>query len=198
MFGISDPAISLIVTPILIFCARVCDVTIGTIRIIFVSRGFKYAAPVLGFFEVLIWLIAIGQIMQHLTNLYNYIFYAAGFAVGTYVGMLLENKISLGSTLFRIVIKEDPTPLIESLKQAGFGVTHVPGEGLYGPVEIIHTVVRRRQLDSVLALIYRNAPNAFYSIEDVRHASTTATSPGIKSFASEILHQPLQLMRISK
>ncbi|HER42916.1 MAG TPA: hypothetical protein ENO08_00460, partial [Candidatus Eisenbacteria bacterium] len=75
-----------VVLPLLIILARVIDVTIGTIRIVFVSRGHKVIAPILGFFEVLIWLLAIGQIMRNLSNFMCYIAYGTGFALGTYMG----------------------------------------------------------------------------------------------------------------
>ncbi|MBI2112485.1 hypothetical protein HYT52_03045 [Candidatus Woesearchaeota archaeon] len=83
-----------IILPVLIFFARIADVSIGTVRVIFIAKGFKYLAPVLGFFEVLIWLTAIQQVFNNLTNAFTYIGYAAGFATGTYVGIILEEKLS--------------------------------------------------------------------------------------------------------
>jgi len=88
---------ALIGLPLLIFFARVCDVSLGTIRIIFISKGIKYLAPIVGFFEILIWLLAISQIMQNLTNPYYYIFYAGGFATGNLVGIILDEKLSIGT-----------------------------------------------------------------------------------------------------
>ena len=85
-----------VVLPILIFLARICDVSLGTVRLIFVSRGFKYLAPVIGFFEVLIWILAMTQIMQNLTNPICYLGYAGGFATGNYIGILIAEKLSLG------------------------------------------------------------------------------------------------------
>ena len=84
-----------VVVPILIFAARALDVSIGSVRVIFLARGRRVAA-ILGFFEVLIWLVVITQIMQNLSNPVTYIAYAAGFATGTYVGILLEGKLALG------------------------------------------------------------------------------------------------------
>ena len=69
-----------VILPVMIFCARICDVTMGTIRVIFISKGIRYLAPVIGFFEVIIWLLAIGQVMNNLTNAVSYIAYGAGFA----------------------------------------------------------------------------------------------------------------------
>ncbi len=159
---------SLVILPILIFCARVCDVSLGTLRIILISKGVKYVAPVVGFFEILIWLLAIGQIMQNLTNVYYYLFYAGGFATGTFVGILLEEKLSIGLVMIRIITKRDATKLIQQLTKAKYGLTVVDAEGLKGPVKIIFTVIRRENLQMVITMIKRLNPNAFYSIEDIR------------------------------
>jgi len=155
------------VLPFLIFLARIADVSIGTVRLIFVSRGFKYLAPVVGFFEVLIWLLAIGQIMKNLTNPACYIGYAGGFAMGNYVGMLISEKLSLGVVLIRVISKMDALPLVEHLKSKNYGVTSVDGHGTRGKVEVVFTIVPRREVPSVIDLIKKFNPHAFYSIEEV-------------------------------
>ena len=99
------------VLPFLIFLARICDVTIGTIRIILVSKGRKNMAPFLGFFEVFIWILAISRIMQNLNNPICYIAYAGGFAAGNYIGMMVEEKIALGVILIRIITHKEATYL---------------------------------------------------------------------------------------
>ena len=92
-----------VVLPALIFIARVCDVTIGTLRIISVSRGYKFLAPVFGFFEVLIWIVVIGKVMQNLGNVFCYIGYAGGFATGNLVGIIIEERLAMGILLIRII-----------------------------------------------------------------------------------------------
>ena len=103
------------VIPALIFCARIIDVSMGTVRVIFVSRGFKYLAPVVGFFEILIWLLAIGQIMQNLSNPVCYIAYAGGFAMGNFVGIHIAEKLSLGLVMIRVITEKDAAPLVDFL-----------------------------------------------------------------------------------
>ncbi|TLN28429.1 DUF2179 domain-containing protein [bacterium] len=93
-----------VILPIIIFFARVCDVTLGTIRIIFVSRGKRNIAPLLGFFEVLIWIVVIGQLVQHLQSVTSYLGYAAGFAVGNFVGMYIEDHLALGTLIVRAIV----------------------------------------------------------------------------------------------
>jgi uncharacterized protein YebE (UPF0316 family) len=156
-----------LVIPFLIFVARVVDVSMGTVRVIFVSRGMKYLAPIVGFFEILVWLLAIGQIMKNLSNPVCYIAYAGGFAMGNFVGICIAEKLSLGVVLIRVVTKRDALPLVEHLKSENFGVTSVDGHGTSGEVKVVFTVVPRREVQNVAKLIKRFNPKAFYSIEDV-------------------------------
>jgi len=158
---------TLFVLPLLIFLARVVDVSMGTIRVIFVSRGLKYLAPVVGFFEILVWLLAIGQIMKNLSSPLCYIAYAGGFAAGNYLGIVIAEKLSLGVALIRVVTQKDASSLVEQLKTDNFGVTSVDGHGTVGQVKVVFTVVQRRQVNDVIALIKQFNPNAFYSIEEV-------------------------------
>lgn len=155
------------VLPALIFLARVADVSIGTVRVIFVARGLKYVAPIIGFFEILIWLLAIGQIMKNLSNPVCYIAYAGGFAMGNFVGMWIAEKLSLGLVLIRVVTKKDASELVEYLKSADYGVTSVDGHGTAGEVKVVFTIVPRREAQSAVELIKRFNPQAFYSIEEV-------------------------------
>jgi len=155
------------VLPALIFCARITDVSMGTVRVIFVSRGLKYLAPVVGFFEILIWLLAIGQIMKNLSNPVCYIAYAGGFAMGNFVGICIAEKLSLGIALIRVVTTRDALPLVEHLKAENYGVTSVDGHGTSGQVKVVFTIVPRREVYSVVGLIKKFNPQAFYSIEEV-------------------------------
>ena len=157
-----------IILPFLIFCARICDVTLGTIRVIFISKGIKYIAPCIGFFEVIIWLLAIGQVMNNLTNIVAYIAYGAGFASGTFIGMLIEEKISIGLTSVRIITKDDPVSLVQFLRSHNYGVTSVDGEGGTGRVKMVFTIIKRQDLPHVIGVIKQFHPNAFYSIEEVK------------------------------
>jgi uncharacterized protein YebE (UPF0316 family) len=157
-----------VILPVMIFCARICDVTMGTLRVIFISKGIRYLAPFIGFFEVIIWLLAIGQVMNNLTNAVSYVAYGAGFATGTYIGMYIEEKISLGLTSVRIITKEDPQELMQYLRSHNYGVTSVDGEGTTGRVKMVFTIIRRQDLAHVVGIIQQFHPNAFYSVEEVK------------------------------
>ena len=156
------------VLPLLIFFSRILDQSIGTLRIIFVSKGFRHIGPVLGFFEVIIWLLAITQVLKHLYNPMCYIAYGAGFAMGNYVGIRLEEKLSIGNILVRIIPKLDTTQLINHLRDEGFGVTVVDAEGVKGPVKIVFTIVKRKAAPRVINIINKFNPNAFYTIEEIK------------------------------
>jgi len=155
------------VIPFLIFIARVLDVSLGTVRVIFISRGLKYMAPLIGFLEILIWLLAISQIMKNLSNPACYIAYAGGFAMGNFVGIWIAEKLSLGVVLIRVITAKDASQLVEFLKSADYGVTSVDGHGTTGQVKVIFTIVPRREAQSVVGLIKKFNPKAFYSIEEV-------------------------------
>jgi len=159
-----------VILPFLIFFARILDVSIGTLRLIFVSKGYKFYAPMLGFFEVIVWLLAIGQIMQHLDNFLCYIAYGLGFATGNYLGIILEEKMSLGTVLIRVVPKVDTTTLIDQLREKSFGASLVDIEGMTGKLKMIFTIVKRKDLKEVLGIIQEHNPQSFVTIEDVKTA----------------------------
>ena len=157
-----------VILTIFIFLARICDVSLSTLRIIYTSRGIKFLAPVIGFFEVLIWLIAMSQIINNLTSPILYIAYAGGFATGNFIGMLIEEKMAIGTVVIRIITQKDATELIDCLKGSGCGITKVDAQGSMGPVKIIFTIVKRKDIERVLELIRKYNPLAFFTIEDVR------------------------------
>jgi len=157
-----------VILPLLIFFARIIDVSIGTLRIMFVSKGKRRLAPFLGFFEVLVWILAISEIMQNLNNWMCYVAYAAGFATGNFVGMLIEEKLALGVLVIRIITQRTAETLINTLKDEGYGVTIVDAKGASKDVHIIYSIIERHELKQVVEIIKEYNPKAFYSVEDVR------------------------------
>lgn len=163
---------ALVILPLFIFLARILDVSMGTIRIIFISKGFRYIAPIVGFFEIMIWLFAMVQIFQHLTNIIYYVAYAGGFATGTFIGIYIENKLSIGTEVVRIITPKNASKLVETLKSEGYGITRSYAEGVDGQqVSIIDMIIDRHDLPDVVEIIKKYDPHAFYSIEDVRVVS---------------------------
>ncbi len=164
-----DPVVfSAFVLPVLIFLARVLDVSLGTIRIIFVSREMKYLAPVVGFFEVLIWLLAITKIMQNINNVVNYLAYAGGFATGNFVGIMIEQKLAMGHMSVVVVTKKDPTMLINELEESKYRTTTIDAKGEKSAVEMVFIISPRKRLQKAVNIVKKFDPNAFYSIEDIK------------------------------
>jgi uncharacterized protein YebE (UPF0316 family) len=168
---IESPLFEWIIIPVLICIARIVDVAIGTLRIIFVSKGMRFLAPLLGFFEVIIWLLAISQIMQNLTNVVNYVAYGCGFALGNFVGIYLEEKISLGFVLLRVITRRSASTLVEYFKGCGYRFTMVRADSDEGPVNIIYMPLRRKDVHTIVQNIKGHNPNAFYTLEDARYVS---------------------------
>lgn len=171
-----------VILPLLVFIARLIDVALGTVRIIFTSRGKKHLAPLLGFVEVFIWVSIIAQITRGSNNIVAYLAYAAGFAAGNYLGMFIEDKLAIGTLVVRAIVPEEvSTSLAKTLKEHGFGVTIVSGMGSQGPVKLIYTVVMRKELTMVAERIKSVSPNAFFTVEELRSAEHGIFHPSAQS-----------------
>jgi uncharacterized protein YebE (UPF0316 family) len=160
-----------VITPLLIFAARLLDVSLGTIRIMMLARGRRTIAPLLGFVEILVWLLAIRQVFQHLDNWAAFFAYAAGFASGTAVGMWIEDKLAIGVVAVRIITSERADEMIEMLRSSDYGATSFNGTGQDGDVQLIFTIIKRREIDRVTEIVRQNNPRAFVTVSDVRSSS---------------------------
>ncbi|HZW78493.1 MAG TPA: DUF2179 domain-containing protein [Flavobacteriaceae bacterium] len=166
--GISQNLFSYVILPLLIFLARICDVSIATVRTIFVMTGKRNIAPILGFFESFIWLLAVGQIITQVDNIFAYIAYAGGFATGTFVGMYVEERLAVGMAVLRLITKEINEGMLNFLHENKFSYSLVDGVGRTGKVNVIFFVVKRKDLDTLIEGINEYHPNAFYTIENIR------------------------------
>lgn len=173
--GISENVFSYVLLPLLIFLARITDVSINTIRIIYVLGGRRVTATVLGFFESFIWLMAIRQIFEHLDNWICYVAYPGGFAMGILVGMMIEERIAYGKVIVRIITRKDVTPLIAFLNQNQFRYTKVNAEGPDGHENLVFTVLQREHLEYLLGKMKEIVPSAFYTVEKVNRAAEGGT-----------------------
>jgi uncharacterized protein YebE (UPF0316 family) len=168
IFG--SESLTWIILPLFIFLARMIDVTLGTMRIIFLSRGARKLAPVLGFFEVFIWIVAVSQLVNNMSNIAGFLAYASGFAAGNYLGMVIEGRLAIGTLVVRVVTQKEGSELVDRLHEEGFGVTVMEGRGITGPVREIFTIIKRKDLGAVTAIIHELNPKAFYSVEEIRSA----------------------------
>ena len=156
--------------PFGVFLAETCVVSLSTVRILFVARGLKLLAAILGFCEVSLWLLAIGQVMANLTSVGCFVAFGAGFALGNWLGICIEQKLAIGTLVIRIITNRDAGELLEALKAANCGVTSIDGQGANGPVQVLFTVINRKDYAKVIAMIEKCHPRAFVSVEDVRSA----------------------------
>lgn len=164
--------------PILIFAARIVDVSLGTLRTIFVIGGERLLASALGFVEVCIWAVAVGGMVRYLPNPIAILAFAGGFATGSYVGMMIESKLALGYRVLRVINSRPELNVSAALREAGYKVTRLEGSGMNGPVEVIITAIRRKALEPTLAVIRRTAPEAFISVERADRASGLVSPMG--------------------
>jgi uncharacterized protein YebE (UPF0316 family) len=175
--GFSSDIFSFLILPLLIFLARICDVSINTIRIIYMLGGRRLTATLLGFFEAFIWLLVIREIFKHLDNWLCYVAYPAGFACGIFVGMIIEEKIAYGKVIVRIITRKDVTQLIQYLNMQHFRFTKVNAEGPDGNETLVFTVLERERLDELLNKLKELIPTAFYTIEKVKAAAESGALP---------------------
>jgi uncharacterized protein YebE (UPF0316 family) len=153
---------------LLIFALRVCDMSLDTLRVLFVMRGRKGLAWVLGFFQSLIFIIAISSVLTHLGNVFNIIGYAAGFATGNVVGMKIEELLAVGHSLLTIISSTRGAVIAESLRKFGYAVTEIPARGKDGTVTVLHCSVLRKDISAVDTIVLEADPNAFVTVEDMR------------------------------
>jgi len=160
-----DLDLTLILTAVGIFLARVVDVSIGTVRAIYTIRGHKAISVTLGFVESLVFITAISGVMSGAMNPVKIVFYAGGFATGIFVGLWVEGKIASGWWVLRIITRDDAGELLRRLREAGHAITEVPAVGRDGPVPILLAVVKRRRAKAIMGLVRELAPRALVTVE---------------------------------
>lgn len=154
--------------PFVIFGLRVCDMALDTLRVLFVVRGRKPLAWVLGFFQSALWVLAITSVLNNLDNLWNVAAYAGGFATGNVVGMLIEERLAIGHSHLQIISSRRGSAIAESIRNAGYAATEMPARGRDGTVSVISCSVRRRDIKRVRKEVDKIDPEAFITVEDIR------------------------------
>ena len=153
---------------LLIFLARTVDVSLGTVRVMMITKGYKMIAPLIAFVEVLMWLVAMGSVMNNLDKIENILGYALRFAMGNYVGMVIEEKLAIGYLSIRLVTKRDASDLISQLGKSGYGFIHTKALGNSGEVSVIYCTIKRTNFDTWLQIVKKFNPGAFYTISDLK------------------------------
>lgn len=162
----------LVIGYILIFLSRLIDVSLGTMRTLMVVQGRKWAAAIIGFVEITIYVVVLGKVVNSLDNPFNLLSYSLGFATGNFVGIMIENKIALGKLAVKVILKsEDNTQIIEELRDAGFGVTVVRGSGKEGKREILNIIIDRKKLKNLQRLLSETEETAFITVSSINPIS---------------------------
>ncbi|MBU2510170.1 DUF2179 domain-containing protein [bacterium] len=164
---------SIIVAGILIFFARVLDVSLGTMRTIVTVQGRMTMAFILGIFETVIWITVVSAVISQITESpVLVVFYALGYACGNVVGILAERKIALGPVILRLIVEDEKKEtMVTVFRDLFLDITTFTGTGTKGPVTEIYSVCRRRDLSSIVPKLREVDPNAFYVIEQARDVS---------------------------
>jgi uncharacterized protein YebE (UPF0316 family) len=157
-----------VVLPFVIFLLRVTDMSLDTLRVLFVIRGQKPQAWVLGFFQSALWVVAVTSVLSNLDNLWNVVAYAGGFATGNVVGMTIEGRLAIGFGQMSIISSRFGSAIAEAIRKDGYAATEMPGRGKDGAVSVITSSIRRRDIDAVRKNVYKIDPEAFITVEDIR------------------------------
>jgi uncharacterized protein YebE (UPF0316 family) len=167
---------------IAIFLARILDVSLGTLRTIIVFRGYRLLAGAIGFVEVLIWVLAAGQVLRDLSAWYLVLAFAGGFATGNVVGMWIESKLAMGLELVRAISTDPEIRLASRLRDRGHGVLELNGHGDDGaPVEVLFVVERRRRVPGLVDFVRGTDPAAICTVSDVRQILTPNELPRLRA-----------------
>jgi uncharacterized protein YebE (UPF0316 family) len=156
---------SVLADVMIIFTLRLLDVGMATVRIVLLGRGKKGAASALGFVEALVWVAAIARVINGLDDPVRMVAFAAGFASGTYLGAKVEEWMALGQSLVRVIAPVDTPEVAPALREQGFGATVVNGDGLAGEVRVTFSVVPRKKIRDVLAMIHEVNAEAYVTVE---------------------------------
>ena len=158
--------------PLIILVARIIETSLETIRTIYINRGHTNLAAGIGVVKVAIWLLSTGLVFSNLNDIFSLVAYVAGYAIGTIIGMQMEDRISIGSVVVRVFYPGDPAPLVKRFGEMGYGITRLDGTGyLSSPVAVLFMVVPRANVKELLSILTTEYPHLVYTVEDIREGS---------------------------
>ena len=161
-----------------IFLARLLDVTLGTFRTIVVFRGYPALAAAIGFVEILIWIVAVSQVLRDLDAWPLMIAYAGGFSCGNYLGVWLESKVAIGKELIRIISHRSDGLLMKRLRSAGHKVVSLGCEKDGLPAEVLLVTLDRRETADLLDTVRSIEPDVEYTISDIKSLRSDRSRAG--------------------
>lgn len=156
---------------ILIFVAKLVEVSLATLRVVLINRGEKVKGALIGFFEALIWLMVVSNVLSTITeDPVKVVVYCVAFALGNFMGVIIENWLAIGTACIQAVIscEEDKERVSNAMRSRGFGVTTMRGEGMEGPVDVVLIYLKRKCIEEAITVIKGFCPGAMITINDVR------------------------------
>ena len=163
-----DFSLNALLLALLIFALRVFNNAIGTVRVVMITRDMRFWSAVLAFIEALTFAVVISSVVKDLSNFMNLMAYCGGFAVGGYVGMAIEARFITSYAVAIVIVPAENHETARLLRERGFGVTETSGEGKDGAVNILRSVILRREVSDFLASVREIAPDAFISVGEAR------------------------------
>jgi len=151
-----------------IFGARIMDVSLATIRMLMVVQGRRKYAAIIGFFEVIIYIVALGKVVNGLSNPGNLLAYALGFASGNYIGSYIEEKIALGNLTAQVILNDNDQSIVDELRENGFGVTVIEGQGKEGPKNLLTIMLKRKDLSKLHNLLAAHDKGVFITVSTTK------------------------------
>lgn len=156
---------------IIIFCAKIVEVSVSTVRLVYINKGERVKGAVLGFVEIMIWLIVVSSVLNNITEDPIKVFiYAAAFALGNYIGVTIESKIAIGLASIQAVVGEETgEKLAELLREQSFGVTIIEGKGKNDSKKnLLFIQLKRKKIPDAVKLIKQAAPSAYITVNDIK------------------------------
>jgi len=177
LVNLEDPVlISWVILPTVILIARIVETSLKTLRLVYVAKGLKYLASAIGMGEVAVWLLSTGLVITNLTNVLGILAYIVGYAIGTVVGMDVEDRLKFGHVIVRIITRSNTDEMMRELREKGFGITRIEGQGSFGSmVSILLVLVPRHGMDDLVDTLNTSYPEAIFSIEDIRSLKENAS-----------------------
>ena len=163
---------------LVIVVARIADVSLGTMRTVAVVNGRRNLAWMLGFVEVLIWILVVSEVIKTVNQSPLYpIAYALGFAMGNFIGITIEGRIGFGDQVIRVFSRKG-TGMAATIRNEGHRVTEFEGKGRDGPVEMLFSETRRRGVPAMLRRVREIDAECYYIVDDIRAASASRHAGG--------------------
>lgn len=157
-------------TYFIILFAKIVEVSLQTVRVVLITKGEKTIGAIIGFFEVIIWIVVASTVITGLAeDPLKAVFYALGFALGNFFGSMLEEKIGLGVSEVQIIVKEEHgIELAQFIRSQGYAVTVIEGNGLNQKRHVLYAMIPRKQVRELSKQIKSYQDNSVITVHEIK------------------------------